>query len=269
MKWKNYLYILPLLILSACSKFEFDPNQSVDLKSSDRLNFANIDKITHASGNEELTFIVTGDTHLDYENTKRMVKLVNNDKRVDFVIHVGDLTDHGLLKEYEWKTAILQQLNVPYLVAIGNHDIVSRGEDVYKHMYGPTNFSVVIDSVKFIFYNNNGREYDFKGNVPDLSWLEKELTKEKHFTRAVLVSHVPYWDKDYDLGIKPGYLKVINKAHESVEILAAFNGHLHEPTVHESPETPVRHILPGAVNRKTYLKVTITKAELTYENIYF
>lgn len=269
MKWQNYIYILSVLILSACSKFEFDPNQSVDLQSADRLNYANIERIIQAPAKEKITFIVTGDTHLDYDNTGKMVDLINKDASIDFVVHVGDLTDHGLLKEYEWKTAVLQRLNVPFLVAIGNHDVLSKGEDVYRHMFGPTNFSMVVDSIKFIFYNNNGREYDFKGNIPDLNWLEKELTKEKNFKRAVLVSHVPYFDKDYDMALRPDYLRLINKANESVEILAAFNGHLHDPGVHHTTETPVLHMLPGSVNRRTFLKVTINKSNLTYESIYF
>lgn len=266
MRWKNYLYLLPFLALAGCDKFEYDPNQSVNKQSPDRLNFEAIDKISQWEVQEQLTFVVTGDTHLDYDNTEKMVTHINNDPEVDFVIHLGDVTDHGLLKEYEWATGVLQKLRVPYLLTIGNHDVVSRGDEVYRYMYGPTDFSVIIDSVKFIFYNNNSREYDFNGKVPDLGWLENELSGD-NFNRVVLSSHVPYWDRDTDQSKKAQYLKLIN--HSAKPVLAGFSGHLHEPAVRIHSETQVTHIIPGSVNRKTYLKVRIDKNAMTYERIYF
>lgn len=268
MRLNKYLPFLFLFLLAGCSKFEYDPNQSVNLKSADRLNFGNLSRIEELGLEGELVFAVVGDTHLDYENLDKMVGVINQDKEMDFVVHVGDITDHGLLKEFEWSASIMQKLQVPYLVTIGNHDVLARGEEVYRHMYGATDFSFVIDSLKFILFNSNGREYDFKGQIPNMGWLENELTTGD-FNRAILFSHVPYYDRDFDQALKPSYLRLLNRVNESTPILAGFNGHLHEPGVRQVAETPVIHLLPGAVNRRTYLKIRINNEQMTYESVYF
>lgn len=268
---KRFYYtpvLLILFLIQGCSQFEYDPNQSVSLKSADRLNYTNIDKI-NAGSDEQLTFIVTGDSHLQYDYLNKLVNLVNKDQSVDFVLHLGDITDHGLIKEFEWATDELEKLNKPFVVAIGNHDVIANGDEVYEHMYGQPNFSFIVDSVKFIFFNSNSREYGFNGKVPDLSWIDKELNNTGDFTHIVLASHVPYWDRDFDLGLKNDLVKMIANANKQTPVLATLNGHLHNQAVDVRPDTQIPLFIPGSVKSRTCLKITIRNKHLTYEKLNF
>lgn len=258
--------VLILTVLFAgCSKFEFDPNQSVDLKSADRLNYRNVERLSGLSNKEELTFVVTGDSHLDYDNLERMVEEVNSDKDVDFVLHTGDITDHGLLREFEWAVARMEKLKVPFVVTLGNHDLLSNGDEVYRHMFGNENFVFTVDSTRFICYNSNGREYDFKGRVPNLPWLESVMKPDGTFNSIVLISHVPFWDYDFDYALRADYVNLVNNINKEVPVLASFSGHLHVQGVEKRQETPVPHLIPGSMNRRTYLRVTINSKGLSYE----
>lgn len=262
---KGISVLMVALVLAGCNKFEFDPNQSVDLKSADRLNYRNAERLEKIGNKEELTFVVTGDSHLDYDNLERMVDEINKDESVDFVLHTGDITDHGLLREYEWAVSRMEKLRMPFIVTLGNHDILSKGDEVYRHMFGNENFIFTVDSIRFISYNSNGREYDFNGKVPNLPWLESVMKPDGTFKGIVLVSHVPFWDYDYDYGLRANYVKLVNEINKQVPVLGSFSGHLHVQGVEKRTETPVPHLIPGSMNRHTYLKVTINNKGLSYE----
>ncbi|TAE88312.1 MAG: hypothetical protein EAY81_02855 [Bacteroidetes bacterium] len=269
MKPITYLIILIFgVVFNSCSQFEYDPNQSVNLTSGERLNYTNIEKI-NSGADEKTTFIVTGDSHLQYDYLNKLVNYVNKDHSIDFVIHLGDITDHGLLKEFEWATDELEELNKPFVVVIGNHDVVANGERAYEHMFGQLNFSFIVDSVKFVFFNSNSREYGFNGKVPDLAWVEKELSYTGAFNRVVLASHVPYWDKDFDLSMKDDLLTIINNAHKKTPVLATLNGHLHNINAEVRPEINIPSFIPGSVKSRTCLKVTIINGVLSYEKLSF
>ena len=266
---RKYIYVVLLFFLTSCQQFEFDPNQSVNAFSADRLNYINIERIINEPSREEMVLAITGDSHLDYDNLTKFVHHVNADPTIDFVIHTGDLTDHGLLKEYEWAVSRLQKLNKPFVVTLGNHDVLSLGEDTYKHMLGGSNFTFVKDSVKFVVFNSNGREYGFKGKIPDLGWLNKELLSGSDYKNVMMVSHVPYWDRDFDLGLKPDYLKLLRDVNSRTPILAHINGHLHMQTVDVRPDNGLLQILPGSTGSRIYVKLIIGKNGVRYEKITF
>lgn len=265
----NWLFSAVFLV-AACQQFEFDPNQSVSAHSADRLNYTNVERIISAPVKEELQFAVIGDSHLDYDNLIKTVNKINNDSSIDFVIHTGDITDHGLLKEYEWALGNLQKLNKPFVVTLGNHDLLSLGEDAYRHMYGNPNFTFIKDSVKFVFFNSNSREYDFNGKVPDMDWLSKELTGEAdNYNKVILVSHVPFWDKDFDLGMKPSFISLLKKVNTHTPILALLNGHLHVPLVEQRNDVGLLQVLPGSSGNGSFVKLKINSSGLTHEKVFF
>ncbi|HBY52673.1 MAG TPA: hypothetical protein DEH15_09540, partial [Marinilabiliales bacterium] len=66
-------------------------------------------------------------THRWFDETEKFVAKVNQNPTVDFVIHVGDLADFGLPKQYSWGNSYLLKLNTPYFVVVGNHDLVGNG----------------------------------------------------------------------------------------------------------------------------------------------
>ncbi len=255
--------LLILLLTASCSKFEFDPNQAVDLNSGEQLNYHYQNQL--AEQDSVITIALTGDSHIDYGNTEKVVEAINKVPEVDFTIHTGDLTDNGILQQYKWTEQRLRKLNKPYFAVVGNHDVVGKGERVYREMYGKTNFSIIYGGIKFIFFNSNSREYGFKDKVPDLDWVTAEMQHDGTFDRIILVSHVPYFNYDFDQSYKAPYLKMLKDHAEKKNIMASFNGHMHDPSVERTSGSGVLHICPGSVNRHRFMVVTIRGNELTYE----
>jgi len=58
------------------------------------------------------------------------------DPEPDVVIHSGDLTDNGILTEYELAVTKLRMLELKVLVAPGNHDEKNCGHSLFKAMIG-------------------------------------------------------------------------------------------------------------------------------------
>src|SRR5690606_5450087 len=137
-----------------------------------------------------------GDAQRFYDELEAFVKSVNRLPSVDFILLAGDLSDFGLLEEFELVHERLKKLNSPYIAVPGNHDLVGRREDVFTRMFGPLNFSFVFQGVKFVAHNTNSREYT-TGNVPDLQWLSNELLPSDGVQYYVAVSHVAPFDPDF------------------------------------------------------------------------
>ena len=55
----------------------------------------------------------------------------------NLVIHSGDLTDNGVLADYQLAVKKLQALKPKVLVAPGNHDEYNFGHSLFKEMIGP------------------------------------------------------------------------------------------------------------------------------------
>ena len=70
------------------------------------------------------------------KETELFVKHVNSKKNIDFVIHAGDVSDFGLKNEYELTQRLMSKLNYPYVVLLGNHDIIAHGDLIYNKVFG-------------------------------------------------------------------------------------------------------------------------------------
>ncbi|RYZ86344.1 MAG: hypothetical protein EOP04_14075, partial [Proteobacteria bacterium] len=111
-------------------------------------------------------------------------KEINQRNDVSFSLLLGDLTDRSMRREFEWIGKIIADFRRPILTVIGNHDGLLYGEDIYKKMFGPLNYSFVYNQVKFIMFNDNTYEWGY----PDFEWLENEI---KSFPRVIIAAHQP------------------------------------------------------------------------------
>lgn len=189
--------LIILLILSSCGEFTYSP-YALDLpdlgKNVDALN-----KIKAKSGrkvlgvNYEYKIAVISDTHDYYDGLEKQVSYINSKANFDFVIVTGDITNVGMQNEYDQAVKRLDRLNVPYLVVVGNHDLLIDGDIVFKKYFGQTNMSFVYKETKFILFNNNN--WESVSNTPDSSWIEKELTQTSQ-KNILLFSHVAPDDPD-------------------------------------------------------------------------
>ncbi|MXV15377.1 metallophosphoesterase family protein [Hufsiella ginkgonis] len=207
--------IIPFLLfivvaLAGCEKFEFSPNQKFHQNTPENLNAINIARLQSSAGDDTVRFIVSGDPQRAYNQAEDFVAAINKLKGIDFVVVDGDLSDFGLLQEMEWVHEIYGKLVVPYVAVIGNHDLQASGEDIFRRMYGPLNYSFIYGGIKFVCHNTNSREYNFNHAVPDITWLTNEFKAQPGVTAFVGLAHVPPTDPDFDHDLESAYLHAIN-----------------------------------------------------------
>ena len=191
------LFLITIISFTSCKDtFEYSP-YAIDFdEENSNVNQKSINRIVKntKTENDTIRIIFTGDTHRAFDEFDNFVTKANSidySNPIDFVIHQGDISDFGLPKLYLWGNSYLLKLNVAYLVVLGNHGLVGNGGDSYKKMFGEYNFSFIYGDIKFIFINTNGLESGFKGDVPDINWLDSQLKPNSTFKRAIVVFPIP------------------------------------------------------------------------------
>ena len=262
---KNIIVLVLLLTVVGCDLFEYSPNQTFDRNSPRDLNAMNLERLQSSAADDTVTIAFVGDSQRWYDNVDKFVDKVNTIESIDFVILSGDITDFGLLNEFEWVHRRFSRLDRPYFAVIGNHDVIANGEDVFRTMFGPLNYSFVYDSIKFVMHNTNGREYP-NINVPDLNWLQHELSAEEGVKYFIGVSHVPPMNGDFKPELVTPYTQLLSS---TPGFLLSLHGHIHDHIDEYPYNDGLRYITSYAFNQPKFLVLkiaggNIVKEEITY-----
>jgi DNA repair exonuclease SbcCD nuclease subunit len=256
--------------LTSCEDvFDYSP-YVVDFDSENtNVNNTNITELLKKNSSNIVRIAFTGDTHRFFDEFDDFVSSANSlcsTEPVDFVIHVGDIADFGLPKQYLWGNSFLLNLDCPYLVCIGNHDLVGNGGLAYSEMFGEYNFSFVYNDIKFIFINTNGRESGFNGKIPDINWLNSQLKPADDFTNAVVVFHVPPVDVDFDSKLEESFHSTIAKYNN---VLFAVHGHLHDFNIYNPYSDSVTYVNVYGVEHRKFNVITISDDSFEVETYGF
>ena len=267
MKTLRLKIFLLIFIVSfyGCSVFEFSPYEiSLDTDKSD-LTKKNISRILDINTNESDSFKIAliADSHSSYGELKKAIVNINEDKDILFVIHLGDLTDMGLKNEYQWCNDLLEELSVPYLTVIGNHDCLSNGIDIYKNMYGDLNYSFVLNNVKFIILNDN--IWEFENNVPDYNWLENELSDNSSFNNVFVIAHIPPFNKQFNDDNEKEYKNMMSQNSVSISI----HGHNHFFYYDRYYNDSIPYLLVNKIGNREYCTMKIDEDSLKIKRIFF
>jgi predicted phosphodiesterase len=139
-----------------------------------QLNLKAIREIQNSMmGKDAFSFAVIGDTQKSFTSFKKILQKQDADK-FDFMVHVGDFTSSGRYAQYMNMVRFLNNTPVPVVCGIGNHDISNRGPECFVHFFGPSNFYFDVNSFRFIFVNNNKKEF-----VPDIYELPAAAQQHK------------------------------------------------------------------------------------------
>jgi 3',5'-cyclic AMP phosphodiesterase CpdA len=120
----------------------------------------------------------------------------------DVVIHSGDLTDNGVLTEYELAIQKLGMLNPKPLVAPGNHDEYNYGYSIFKEMVGPADRDLKIQDMAIYTIDSPQPDRDEGRLVRRRQTnLEERLSQMGRDTIKILVFHhhlvsVPFSGRD-------------------------------------------------------------------------
>jgi predicted phosphodiesterase len=205
-----------------------------------------------------LRFVAIGDTHDEYDDLQTAVDALNSRRDVEFVAHMGDQTNLGLLEEFEWTQEVLSDVRVPVLMTIGNHDAISSGWKIYRDMYGPYDWSFVHRGVKFVFFNSNTLE--FPDTAPDRDWLLSEVEDRQGANAIVLVTHHPPITGDAGHDVSLFYRNLLAEH----DITLWLHGHVADFLLKTYQDVPVLQVGTFQYHRE-HVVVTIDGRDVSFE----
>lgn len=259
--------IFVMCIAGSCRKFELSPYQKAPLADDapQHLNALNLAKLKAAepSADDTVTIIYTGDSQRFYDKLEDLVKKANALSGVDFLVLSGDVADFGLLQEYLWVTERLNALRMPYLCAIGNHDLAADKGEAYKRIFGDKNYSFSYKGYKFLVHDTNGREYGFNGNVPDMRWLKQEM-KDGNVRWFVGLSHVPPYDPDFDKALEKPYKNLFNA---TPGFILSLHGHLHGYSESYFYDDNVLYLTSNSVQKEEFVVLKLYQGTFTIQHV--
>lgn len=262
------IYLLCIFITTSCELLESHP-YDVHITGETNINQHNIERIKHnCSQKEEIRFIFMGDTQRWYNETEDFVEAVNQRSDIDFVIHGGDISDFGATKEFMWQRDILNELSIPYVVIIGNHDYLGNGEQAFRKVFGLPNFSFVAGGIKFTCLDTNALDNSYERAIPDFSFIEETISQEKEsYEKSIIAMHVPPFDLIFNNNVNKVFENYV-KQYDN--LLFCLHAHTHHWSIKDLFEDGVTYYGCDSIEKRSYLVFTIHKDKTyKYERIYF
>lgn len=213
---------------------------------------------SNAVSAEQLKFVQVTDVHLstngsnyqgrDLENSVKFletaVKSINNSTDINFVVFSGDNIDTSNEEDLAKFLEITKNLNKPYYITVGDHDIFKSGgltkskyieiikkynknqksNDTYYYFLPNKDFIVIVmDGVLSGTITSSHGGY----SQEDLDWLDEVLTKNSN-KKAIIVQHFPliepYENKSHKTRFSEDYFNLLAN-HKN--IIAVISGHYH------------------------------------------
>lgn len=265
MAHRRRLGVLLLLCLTQCELFPFSPNE-VRLDEEQRDQTAkNLRKLAKVEPSDPFRIALMADGQWDLTEARDAVRDLNKRDDIAFVAHGGDITQMGLAKEYRWMNESFRRLKVPFFTVVGNHDLLANGKAIYEAMYGPTDYVFDFGRTRFVFLDNNSREYDFNGKNPDLDFLQDALPADGSYERAVVVSHTPPWSPDMDPELVPRFVEILREG----GVVLSLHGHVHQFADEAPYGDGVRYVVADDLLSRSYLVITIGSSGTFVEKVFF
>lgn len=156
------------------------------------------------------SFALLTDTHISTSNPRPMEDLqrsiadINQNSSIEFVVVTGDLTENGDLASIQAIKNALDQLNVPYYAASGNHETTWSESGVmdFSRVFGDSRFAFTHNDMYFIGFNSGPVIRMADGHVApqDITWLKHNLDSVSAAGNAPIFvfTHYPLRNGDVD-----------------------------------------------------------------------
>ncbi len=152
-----------------------------------------------ASAEEQFTFAVINDTHIKDAPSVEIVDVavasINSDERVQFTSVLGDVATDGKEDELALAKGAFDNLDKPYFVVPGNHDVFPQATDIYANYvdaFGPVHWTRTENDWTFIGMNScEETKSDVTVSDEELAWLQAQLDKTTPQQPIALFCHHP------------------------------------------------------------------------------
>lgn len=187
-----------------------------------------------------ITFAFLADTHIGTstgaDDLRHSVRDINDQEGIDFVILAGDATEYDLAGELDTVKKIMSELDVPYHIIPGNHELKwsASGGEKFKKLFGDDKFNVVYGGYRFIGVNQGPLMRMGEGFIAreDINWVEDALKNMKNKTQPVFfVTHYPL---DHTVTNSYDFLELI----KHYNIQAIMHGHGHRNRLNDYSDVP-------------------------------
>ena len=202
----------------------------------------------------QLSFAAFSDSHLAGDEDSARVKVLyqglrNLDGKVDAIVAVGDMTDHGEREQYEafYKCVKEEVTSSKFIAAVGNHDTWTTGSNgenpTYEFLRAYNGYSG--KNLTEAYYTEEVKGYTFIVLATEadntsaylsekqISWLDSELEKATEGGKpAFVLCHWPLdgtcgqmeIDPEHGMGAQSAEVQAVLEKYKNVFY---FSGHLH------------------------------------------
>jgi hypothetical protein len=217
-----------------------------------------VERIEAAPASGDVRFAIAGDSGAWWDPTADAIysELVAQvgalEPRPACFVNLGDFAGPGTPERHEHYLRQLEQLSIPNICVVGNHDLDDRGGPaVFERVHGPMNFDFACGHTRFVAIHGEGSapgRADLPGygtpkgtegpREEDLTFLEERLAAAGEPNRVVLLHMPPHLDGHYaphpDWGFKrreDAFLAII-EAH-GVRLVCCAHGLAFDHTVRD------------------------------------
>ncbi len=243
----------------SCSKlFEYSPYDANVENDQLNTNAIQLQGISNQfKSPSDFSFAVIADVHYHYTSLASIVKQINNDPEIDFVIIAGDISDQALLKEYELFYSVMKDLNKPYLTLIGNHDYNANGEKIYKQMFGETNYDFCFQNSHFVMFDDVFWE---SNSTPDFEWLKSKLEDKNQYEHQFVIAHIPPFGDQFDDESEAKYVKLM----DDYDVSLSIHGHAHSYLARDYYKDGVPYLVVPWPKFAEYAKISVKENSIIH-----
>lgn len=214
---------------------------------------APVQKPSLANETPELIMALVADSHNFNDNLQKALKIAKENK-VDFVIHLGDLSTVGTAEELTKAKKILDESGLSYYVLPGDHE----------YYVSEWNGSPSINNFTKVF-----------GEVPDafvLSWDNKNSKLEALNSKQIINSKFKIQNKEkylfiheplYPLGKDSEMLESVRES--NIKVVVAGDAHFSSETA-DPVRSSLKHIVIGALTEERNLQTPRFSLLKVYED---
>ncbi len=223
---KTFLIVLGLAIIALgtftyCREFRLRPPPE-----GFNWNYHQIQRIPKEE--HPFSFAVLGDNKNSFSTFQDILHdLDANRDRLAFAIDLGDLVFDGERAKYRIFYNQIKDVQLPFLVAIGNHDIREEGRAEYYELFGPFYYAFTVGNARFIVLDDANQ---VRLDPSQMEWLKEELEDARALSFIFVFLHIPLRDPRPELSHSLGdedQVEELLSLFRAYHVTRVFASHIH------------------------------------------